>query len=125
MNSGAAFLVCRNLLVQLCSLLVREVGEMHGDLVSKPLADLLERQALCLWEIVPDERDVDRGEDDEEEIILPADLGERGRRGLQIGDGREEQTSHAERQAARADVGGKDLRTIDVGVGVDATTVAF
>ncbi len=66
-----------NILIQPL-LLLRQMRQAHKNLIPKLLPNLLQTQPLRLGEEIPYQRDVDRGDDDKEEVVLPAYLGEGG-----------------------------------------------
>ena len=96
-------------LIKLATFRLGKVSKMDNHFVSEPFANLLERKAFCFWEVPDNERQVDCCENDEEEIILPADLSESRRSGLEVSDCRKEQNGQRECKASRSDVSWEDL----------------
>lgn len=73
MISNRAFL-SRDLFVKLETLLLRQICEMYNHFVSEPFANFLERKTFRFWEEVNHQREVNGCEDNEQQVVAPADL---------------------------------------------------
>jgi hypothetical protein len=109
--------------IQLHLFLFSDVREMDDHLITKFLAYLLKRQAFGFWEEIPNERNVDRGENDEEEVIFPSDLSKGRWCCFQVCDGRQEQDGQSKCDTTGTNVGWKDLRDIHERIGVDTAAI--
>jgi hypothetical protein len=110
--------------IKVLLLFLSQMSQLHHDLVSKNLVNLFEGQTFSLGHEIPHQRDVDACQNDEQEVVLPANLSERCGCSFKICNSGKEEDRESEGDAARANMARKDLRDVDEGVGVDATAVA-
>jgi hypothetical protein len=82
------------------------------------------RDRTYLRKCEPDNRNIDRSNNNEDQIVLPPNIGKCSRGRIQVGNCRQEQRPYRPGHAPGTDVRREDLRRIYKAIGINATSIA-
>jgi hypothetical protein len=100
--------------IEASTLLLRDIVDMYGNIVSKLGRNFFQGKASGLWKIEVDNRNKDDAPDDDDQVIFPADIGETDRRSLQENQGTCKLTEKRESHTNWTDLSWEYFRDVEV-----------